>query len=96
MGGGGVYSSVGGNTLSNPFSPMCPGPPPTYKNFQLRELRAQSPKFKRVSDKTPEFPFWGLIICVDFDLRYSKEMENINKLNKMVFHNKNIDIHKTA
>ena len=57
----------------------------------------QSPKFKRVSlDKTPEFPFWGLIICVDFDLRYSKEMENINKLNKMVFHNKNIDIHKTA
>jgi len=47
-------------------------------------------------DKTPEFPFWGLIICVDFDLRYSKEMENINKLNKMVFHNKNIDIPKTA
>ena len=56
-----------------------------------------SPKFKRVPlDKTPEFPFWGLNIRVDFDLRDSKKIENINKLNKTIFHNKNIDIHKTA
>ena len=42
----------------------------------------QSPKLKRVSlGKTPEFPFWGLNICVDFDLRDSKKIENINKLN---------------
>ena len=54
----------------------------------------QSPKFKRVSlDKTAEFIFWGLTICVDFD---SKKIEIINKLNKMIFHNKNIDIYKTA
>ena len=33
-----------------------------------------SPKFKRVSLKeTSEFPFWGLNICVDFDLRDSKK-----------------------
>ena len=30
----------------------------------------QTPKFKRVSlNETPEFPFWGLGNCVDFDLR---------------------------
>ena len=58
---------------------------------------AQSPKFKRVSlDKTTEFPFWGLNICVDFDLRDSKKSENINKLKKIIFHNKNIDIDKIA
>ena len=40
-----------------------------------------SPKFKRVSlNEIPEFPFWGLNICVHFDLWDSKEMENINKL----------------
>ena len=44
---------------------------------------SQSPKFKRVSlNETPEFPFGGLKICVDFDLRDSKKMENINKLKK--------------
>ena len=54
-----------------------------------------SPKFKRVSlDETPEFPFWGLHL--DFDLRDSKKNEKIKKLNKITFHNKNIDIHKTA
>ena len=38
-----------------------------------------SSKFKRVSLKeTHEFPFWGLNICVDFDIRDSKKMENIN------------------
>ena len=42
-------------------------------------------KFKRVSlDKTPEFPFWGPNICLDFDLRDSKKIENINKLNKII------------
>ena len=31
-----------------------------------------SPKFKRVLlNETPEFPFWGLYFCVDFDLRDS-------------------------
>ena len=36
---------------------------------------SQSPKFKRVSlNETPEFPFWGLKICVDFDLRDWKKM----------------------
>jgi len=35
-----------------------------------------SPKFIRVSlNKTPEFSFWGLNICVDFDLRDSKKRE---------------------
>ena len=54
-------------------------------------------EFKRVSlDETFQFPFWGLNICVDFDLGDSKKMENINKLNKIIIHNKNIDIHKTA
>ena len=35
--------------------------------------RALSPKFKRVLllNKTPEFPFRGLNICVDFNLRDS-------------------------
>ena len=35
-------------------------------------MMIQSPKLKRVSlDETPEFPFWGLNIHVDFDLRDS-------------------------
>ena len=34
----------------------------------------QSPGFKRVSlNKTPEFLFWGLNICVDFDLKDLKK-----------------------
>ena len=34
----------------------------------------QSPKFKRVSlNETPEFPFWGLGNCVNFDLRNFKK-----------------------
>ena len=50
---------------------------------------AQSPKFKRVSlMETPEFPFWCLNICVDFDLGDFKIMENIKKLNKIIFHYK--------
>ena len=57
----------------------------------------RSPKFKRVSlNETLEFPFCGLMFCVDFDLRDSKKMENINKLNKIIFHYKNTDIHKNA
>ena len=56
-----------------------------------------SPKFKGVSlNETTEFPFWGLDICVDFDSRDSKKMENINKVKKIMFYYKNIDIHKTA
>ena len=42
-------------------------------------------------NEIPEFPLWGLNICVD-----SKKMENMKKLNKVKFHNRNIDIHKTA
>ena len=64
------------------------------KNY---EKVGQSPKFKRVLlNETLELPFWGLNICVDFDLRDSKKMENMKKLNNLIFHNKNIDIHKTA
>ena len=33
---------------------------------------------------------------LDFDLRESKKMENMMKLYEIIFHNKNIDIHKTA
>ena len=47
-------------------------------------------------EKAPEIPFWGLDICVNFDIRESKKIENIDKLNKIIIHNKNIDIHKTA
>ena len=65
-----------------------------YSTFLKSPL---SPKFKRVSlNETPEFPFWGLNICVDFDLRDSKKMENINQVKKIIFYYKNIDIHKTA
>ena len=47
------------------------------------QLIPQSPKFKRVSlNETPEFPFWGLNIFVDFDLTNSNKMENGNKLKK--------------
>ena len=50
---------------------------PNWLNF----FDTLSPKAKRVLlNETPEFHFWGLNICVDFDLRFFK----------------NIDIHKTA
>ena len=39
---------------------------------------------------------WCLNICVDFNLRDSKKMENMKKSNKIIYHNKNIDIHKTV
>ena len=56
-----------------------------------------SPKFKRVSlNETSEFPFWGLIICVDFDLRDLIKMVRYKGLNKIIFQNKNIDIYKTG
>ena len=32
----------------------------------------------------------------NFDFRDLKKMENVKKLNKKIFHNKNNDIHKTA
>ena len=48
-----------------------------YTSFVL-----QSPKFKRVSfNETFEFPFWGLNISVDFDLRDLKKMEKNKKHN---------------
>ena len=51
--------------------------------MQYAHGKIPSTKFKRVSlNETPEFPFWCLKICVDFDLRDSKKMENINKLKK--------------
>ena len=38
---------------------------------------SQSPKFKRVSlNETPEFPFWGLNICVDYDLSFTTGFPN--------------------
>ena len=60
--------------------------------------RFLSQKFKRVSfNETLEFPFWGLYVCVYFDL---KKLENqtgkIRKPNKILFLNKNIGIYKTA
>jgi len=58
---------------------------------------SQSPKFKRVSlNETFEFPFWRPNICIDFDLRDSKKIENMKKLNNMIFHKKHMDIHKTT
>jgi len=49
----------------------------TLMHLFLFTNSTQSPKFKRVSlNKTREFPFWGLNIYVDFDLRNSKKMEN--------------------
>jgi len=57
----------------------------------------KSPKFKRVSlNETPEFPFRGPNIWVDFNLRDSKKRRIWRKPNNIIFHNKNIDIHKTA
>ena len=54
-------------------------------------------KFKRVSlNETSEFPFWGLIISVDFDLRDFIKMVRYKGLNKIIFQNKNIDIYKTG
>ena len=53
-----------------------------------------SPKFKRVSEnETPEFFCGGLNFCVDFDFdikEIRKKMENINKLNIIKFHVKNL------
>ena len=40
-------------------------------------------QFKRVLlNETPEFPFWGLKICVDFYLRYSKKNGEYKKTEK--------------
>ena len=42
-----------------------------------------SPKFERESlNETFKFPFWGLNICVDFDLRDSIKMKNVKKPNE--------------
>ena len=49
-------------------------------NIILELINILSPKFKRVSlNDTPEFPFWGLNIYVNFDLRgYKKKEKNIS------------------
>ena len=45
-----------------------------FVTIPCHKFWAQSSKFKRVSlNETLEFPFWGLHICVDFDLRDSKK-----------------------
>ena len=78
---------------------MCAAVPERNVNKRCTSCTAhsQSPKFKTVSlNETPELPFWGLNICVDFDLRDSEKMENMKKLNNILFYNKNIDIHKTV
>ena len=60
-------------------------------------ITLQSPNLKRVSlNETIEFPFWGINICVDLYLRDSKKIESMKILNQIIFHNKNIDIRKTA
>ena len=42
----------------------------------LKKMFLLSPKFKRVSlNERFEFPFWGLSICVDFELRDLKNGE---------------------
>ena len=46
-------------------------------------------------NETLDFPFWGLKIGVDFDLRDFKNGE-YEEINKIIFRNKNFDIHKTA
>ena len=57
----------------------------------------QSPKFKRVSlNKNSKVPFLGSFHLCRFWLKRFEKMENIKKLNKIIFHNTNIDIHKTA
>ena len=66
-------------------------------NDFFRQYNTLSSKLKRVSlNQTPELPFWGLCICVDNVLRDSKKFEKMKKLNKIIFHSKNIDIDKTA
>ena len=65
-----------------------------YKSIHIIPTHSAKPHLSL--DKTPEFPFWGLNKCVDFDLRDSKKIENINKLNKTIFYNKDIDIYKLA
>ena len=65
----------------------------TDKNVQRcsKYIPSRSPKFKRVSlNETPEFPFWRLNFCVDFDLKDSKKLENIKKLNIIKFPDKNL------
>ena len=44
--------------------------------FRARNLRVSL-------NETPEFPFWVLHICVDFDLSDSTKMETIKKLNEI-------------
>ena len=47
------------------------------RNNGVRTVQfTQSPKFNRASlNKGHEFPYWGLNICIDFDLRDLKNGE---------------------
>jgi len=56
----------------------------------------ESEVLKSIVNETPEFPFRCLHICVDFGLSDSKKKENMKKLNKIIFHNKDIDFQLTA
>ena len=62
----------------------------------MRDFRARNLKEYRFVERTIEFPFWGFNICVDFDLKDLKKMDNMKKPNEIIFHNINIDIHKNA
>ena len=39
------------------------------------QCQAPEPEILKELNETPEFPFWGLNICVDFDLRDLKNGE---------------------
>ena len=45
--------------------------PVKYVEMNWRTLLTAEPEIKKrvLLNETPEFPFWGLNICVDFDLR---------------------------
>ena len=54
-------------------------------------------KFQEVSlNETSEFPFWGLYICVHFNLRIRKQTDIVKKPHEIIYLNKNIGIFKTA
>ena len=64
---------------------------PGFRPILCLKFRARSPKFKRVLlIETPEFPFWGLNIRVDFYLRNYKKIESLKKPNKIKCCNENI------
>ena len=67
-----------------------------YTDEQTLNTAAQNLKEYRWTKLYQVSCLGDLNIFVDFDLRDSKKMENMKKLNKIIFYNKNVDIHKTA